>query len=393
MRGVHNFWGRVLIVIVLCVVGLLFPLTFILAAIVAYSMYSDVQDLRNGKTPATPPVIVPFYDQESDYTWQERSDFRTESVAEQAFLKAMVGAFDLKPDGDDLAGNGIRFAFQREILRYRVDFILNDWLIVEIDGAEWHSSPEAVERDGIRDAALRELDYSILRIPAKIVFKTPAVAIGRVKDALKKPTTPITVIERDRRQAAARPKVAVGTMVMNAVKSIGTSIDTLDEFVSEAQRKSKITSALTQATITFETERTVIENAIDSAKRQLALQKEFQKKPGLKELYEASYKELDALMKGVPETKSESVKIAYVAPMATGDAEIDAIVRLRYDELLLERKKYIGNISNTLKDYDFRHMVIIAVSKVNVITASEIAQRHSENIYQHILEDMTLKSS
>lgn len=228
MAGVHNFWGRLLIVLVCLAISLFFPWALLGAAFVAYSLYGDIKDVLSGNVPEPPPEIEKFYDRETEYSWQELSEFRTESVAEQAFLKAMIDAFDLEPAGNDLAGGGIRFGFQREILRYRVDFILNDWLIVEVDGAEWHSSPEAIERDRIRDAALLELDYSILRIPAKTVFQSPKTAIMRVKKALLQPTTPISIIERDRRSKAAKPRRSIASQLVGGIKSVGDAIDSFD---------------------------------------------------------------------------------------------------------------------------------------------------------------------
>jgi quercetin dioxygenase-like cupin family protein len=62
----------------------------------------------------------------------------------------------------------------------RVDFLANKHLVVEIDGAAYHSSAEAVENDRIRDEYLIENGYVILRIPAKVVFNSPGDAVERV---------------------------------------------------------------------------------------------------------------------------------------------------------------------------------------------------------------------
>ncbi|MQU29732.1 DUF559 domain-containing protein, partial [Pseudomonas helleri] len=70
--------------------------------------------------------------------------------------------------------------------------MLNSKYIVEIDGATYHSSPEQVERDRIRDEFSVAHGYSVLRIPASIVFNNPAEAIRRVKDFALNPTRSAT---------------------------------------------------------------------------------------------------------------------------------------------------------------------------------------------------------
>lgn len=45
----------------------------------------------------------------------------------------------------------------------RVDFLLGDRLVIEIDGREFHDSPHAFERDRRRDAELARLGYRVVR--------------------------------------------------------------------------------------------------------------------------------------------------------------------------------------------------------------------------------------
>lgn len=60
--------------------------------------------------------------------------------------------------------SGIRFAQQVSFDGVgRVDFVVGDRLVVEIDGAEFHTSREAFEEDRRRDAALRAAGYRVLR--------------------------------------------------------------------------------------------------------------------------------------------------------------------------------------------------------------------------------------
>ena len=59
---------------------------------------------------------------------------------------------------------GIHFSQQVQVTSgIRVDFVLGDRLVVEIDGAEFHATREGFEQDHRRDAALRALGYRVLR--------------------------------------------------------------------------------------------------------------------------------------------------------------------------------------------------------------------------------------
>ncbi|RJE78619.1 endonuclease domain-containing protein [Paracoccus sp. JM45] len=117
-----------------------------------------------------------------------------ESPAETAFLDAMVSEYKLHTGLGAVRGKDIRLRNQIEMIKlpstggkvryqYRADFLVDDNLVVEIDGAAYHSSPEAVERDGLRNTAMRAEGYWVLRLPAKMVFNTPAEAIKCVERA------------------------------------------------------------------------------------------------------------------------------------------------------------------------------------------------------------------
>lgn len=82
-------------------------------------------------------------------------DFRQccDPPAEVAFLDIMV--------------QGITLELQFPIDKCRADFLINECLIVEIDGATYHTSKEAVARDTRRDKYIRRQGFHILRIPAK----------------------------------------------------------------------------------------------------------------------------------------------------------------------------------------------------------------------------------
>lgn len=142
---------------------------------------------RSDTTVRVPPVAPrpDFLDTltEDDESWLTHFQDRCESPAELAFLDAMASAFNLTPDRGRLRGDGLSLRLQVPVLSYRLDFLVDDDLVVEIDGALWHSSPEAKARDAARDEVLSAKGYRILRIPAKIALYKPAEAVRRVRQA------------------------------------------------------------------------------------------------------------------------------------------------------------------------------------------------------------------
>ncbi|SDE30720.1 DUF559 domain-containing protein [Belnapia rosea] len=173
---------RLIIIAALCLLGFLFPLSFIVAAWLGWTIYETL------KNPPPPPPDE-WYTRRwtttaADPRW--RSDFLAfcESPAETEFLEAMIKAHNLTPDKGVLKGSGLTLDLQVSVKPYRLDFLANAWLVVEIDGAAYHSSPEAVARDKQRDKFLRTQGYAVLRIPAKVVFDTPEKAVEKVNLAI-----------------------------------------------------------------------------------------------------------------------------------------------------------------------------------------------------------------
>lgn len=115
--------------------------------------------------------------------WRSHYVRACESPAESAFLKAMVSRYAMTPDAGTLRSPGIGLEMQKPIGRYRADFVANERLVIEIDGAAYHGSPEAQARDRQRDLDMHAMGYVVLRIPAKMVFRTPGQAIRMVEKA------------------------------------------------------------------------------------------------------------------------------------------------------------------------------------------------------------------
>jgi very-short-patch-repair endonuclease len=79
---------------------------------------------------------------------------------------------------DMLIASGLRLKFQHEIGRYRVDYLINDSVVLELDGPGHEQ-----KRDDIRDAYMRKLGYTIIRVPLWVLELSPDAVIEEIKDA------------------------------------------------------------------------------------------------------------------------------------------------------------------------------------------------------------------
>ena len=140
VRNHMNIPHRIALAIICFFVGFAFPLSFAFAAIIAFSIYEEVSE---------PKTQVPSYQDKleeltaRDDGWLDRFREVCESPAEIAFLDAMVPAFELIPERGLLSGRGLKLQMQVPVSDYRLDFLVDERLVIEVDGAAYHSSPEA----------------------------------------------------------------------------------------------------------------------------------------------------------------------------------------------------------------------------------------------------------
>jgi len=173
-----TIWRRIGIIVLLVPFSFIFPLVLLGIAWLLWTIY---EDLKDPSVIPQPPEPVRY---ENHTDWLSIFCSNCESPAEEQFLRSMVIAFNLRPDGRKLISPGLTLEMQVGSGSYRFDFVANGRQVIEIDGAAWHSSPEQVERDRIRDEYSVEMGYRVLRIPAKVVFNTPQQAVNLVKAAL-----------------------------------------------------------------------------------------------------------------------------------------------------------------------------------------------------------------
>jgi very-short-patch-repair endonuclease len=105
---------------------------------------------------------------------------RCESVAEQLFLISMIRVARLAEHETTLFGD-LEVRIQVEIDNYRVDFLVDDDLVVEIDGQRYHDNSEAFQSDRMRDQRLLAKGYRVVRFPAKQVLLNADEVAATVK--------------------------------------------------------------------------------------------------------------------------------------------------------------------------------------------------------------------
>jgi very-short-patch-repair endonuclease len=60
-----------------------------------------------------------------------------------------------------------------------VDFLIGECLVIEVDGAEYHTDPERFEADRMRDARLSHLGFRVLRFSyEQVMFRWPEVELA-----------------------------------------------------------------------------------------------------------------------------------------------------------------------------------------------------------------------
>jgi len=90
---------------------------------------------------------------------------------------------------DDLANTIEReqwFGDKEKHSRYRVDFILRDArLIIELDGYAYHSTPEQLEKDAIRQRYLTRAGYIVIRFTGREINRSPKACVDEVRTIYK----------------------------------------------------------------------------------------------------------------------------------------------------------------------------------------------------------------
>jgi very-short-patch-repair endonuclease len=269
---------------------------------------------------------------EDDPEWRDIVEEQCESPAETRFLATMVEAFSLLPQGGSLRSADLKLDMQVGEGPYRVDFLADEWLVIEIDGAAFHSSPQAQERDRLRDAYFEELGYSVLRIPARVVFETPHEALRRVRSALavgKRPRvepTPIRGFDRLRQTASGFARV----------------IQEVDESMS---RRLSVEKAIADARNAAFAEKIAIDCAVEEAQTQLEF--ETQATDDQRRIYEELRLKLS---EHTDDERGDKLSVPDFPPMPTHDDPATAtLIETAYLGIKAERESKLAKARRVLQ--------------------------------------------
>lgn len=343
----------------LCFVGGFFhPLLFIPAAIIAMTLTSTPEEEHEARrpTPKAAPVERAGI-QVEDPDWKSRYLGACESPAESAFLTAMISGFSLQPDNGVLKAPSLTLNMQVEIKPYRLDFLANGWLVIEIDGAAWHSSPDAVARDKVRDEFFHSYDYTVLRIPAKVVFSTPQEAVKRVRASLA-----------EGRKISVKPEapqpVSAWAAIDGLVQGAGQFAEELNAYVD---CEAAIQKAMSKPGKIYSSEKQAISLAMGYADRELKLQEYLGKSPERRANYEKNCSILYAAIADKQEGQASKEKsrqfmseriVPIQEPEPYPSEKTNEAIRRKYASLMEERAAYFEEVRQKLTIDLARRMMV-----------------------------------
>ncbi|MEZ0003201.1 hypothetical protein [Sinorhizobium fredii] len=111
---------------VVCVAGgFVFPLLFLVAAVFAWTIYSELTDPKASAPPVDAWYTRRWTATSDDPEWKTYFLPYCESPAVTAFLEAMITDYKLLPKAGMLVGSGLELNLQVEHKPYRVDFLAN----------------------------------------------------------------------------------------------------------------------------------------------------------------------------------------------------------------------------------------------------------------------------
>lgn len=326
-----TIWRRVGIILVLLPVCFFFPFILLIIGWLIWTLYEDL------KTPTITPIPLSSTWRDikaDDNDWLSKYCSGCESPAEEAFLRAIVMAFNLKPDSGKLVSPSLTLEMQISVGNYRFDFVANGRQVIEIDGASWHSSPEQIERDRIRDEYSVKQGYSVLRIPAKIVFNTPSIAIDQVKAALV--GTPNYTIPVKQKPVEPGKRLSF----LGVVEDMNRSV-----YCASVKQ-----SVLADVKSVINAEQILLEALVSEVESEIGIETRIKAlSPSERRLYENNRARLEALLKSddisTPSREDIFQWKEIIKPSPVDDVEIQEKIEKEYQRYIDERNLRLAKLS------------------------------------------------
>lgn len=312
------------LIAVMLPISLVFPLIWIPILALAWVIYDN---LRPPIYPTVPPPVTWRTVTPDDGNWLSLFCDGCESPAEEQFLRAMVTRFDLKPANGVLKSPRLTLEMQVAVNQYRYDFVANGRQIIEIDGAAYHSSPEQLERDRVRDELSARLGYQVLRIPATVVFNAPAEAVRRVEVALEETST-VTVPQRP------EPLIEKRTISQHA-SAFAESLEKFERRVSVSIQTKEATADFRFA---IDAEKSTIEMLVGLVESDLAIERELAgMSPEARKNFDALSAELATATEGDLPLEDICKWRNIAAPAPVNDADVQREAVAAYDAAMEKR--------------------------------------------------------
>lgn len=121
----------------------------------------------------------------------KKSNFYRHKAKPIGGIKDFIEAMNLKKMADSAAERSfldylyeadIKFQFQKPIGKYRVDFLVEEFMVFELDGPH-HKNQKSY--DDARDRYMESLGYVVVRFPLWIVSTNPEAVIERLKELIE----------------------------------------------------------------------------------------------------------------------------------------------------------------------------------------------------------------
>ncbi len=105
------------------------------------------------------------------YIWSHHEETETERKLKKALIKAKIS-----------------FSQEVPVKSFTVDFLVGDWLVVEVDG-ESHLTSGRAKKDKSRQKAIEDMGFTVMRIPASDLSRPSGQNrwVKTIRDTLAKP--------------------------------------------------------------------------------------------------------------------------------------------------------------------------------------------------------------
>jgi len=120
---------------------------------------------------------------ESNFYYKQKQPKSAGSILPHLMKEVKADSKAEKIFYDILQERNIRFDFQYTIGPYRADYLIEGFLVIELDGPVHRFLPQQVHDDR-RDKYMAEMGYQVLRVPLWILTVMPDVVFKEIDDLL-----------------------------------------------------------------------------------------------------------------------------------------------------------------------------------------------------------------